>query len=192
MSPLAGAVLVGGQSRRMGRDKALVPVDGAPMAQRVAAVLDAAGVAEVAFVGGADRGLGRRHVADQFPGEGPLGGVVTALGALDGDLVIVVACDLPWLDTGTLNRLVDGLGTADVAFACTDRREPMCALWRRARALPVLTASFAAGERAIHRALDGLVVVDVTVEARPLTNVNTPDDLGPAPGDEGDAPRPCG
>lgn len=174
-----GAVLVGGASRRMGRDKALVEVEGVPMASRVAAALDAAGAREVVLIGGTDRRLSRRHVADAHPGEGPLGGVLTALAASDADLVVVTACDLPWLDAGTVRALLEGLGAADVAFARTDRREPLCAVWRRSSAAPALARAFDTGERAIHRAVGGLRVVDIEVGLRALTNVNTPDDLVP-------------
>jgi len=173
----------------MGRDKALIAVEGEPMAQRVAAALDAAGAAEVVLVGAADRLLGRRHVADRYPGDGPLGGIITALAALDADLVLVAACDLPWLDGPTVHALVDGIAAADVAFARTDRREPMCAVWRREVALGALEAAFAEGERAIHRALAGLRVVDVDVDAYALTNVNTPEDLESIASGEADAER---
>ena len=174
---LAGAVLVGGHSRRMGRDKAMLEVDGHPMAERVARALEAAGVSDVVFVGGDARPLGRRHLADRYPGQGPLGGLLTALGGLEADLVVVAACDLPWLDAATIEALLSGLGTADVAVARTDRLEPLCGMWRRSTTLEVVESAFAGGERAIHRALAGLRVVEVPVAPRALTNVNAPEDL---------------
>src|SRR5262245_1565825 len=92
----SGAVLTGGASRRMGRDKALVEVDGRPMAGRVAAALREAGAAEVQAIGGDAAGLGELGldvVPDRFPGEGPLGGIVTALSAASQPVTVVVACD---------------------------------------------------------------------------------------------------
>jgi molybdopterin-guanine dinucleotide biosynthesis protein A len=78
-----GAVLCGGRSRRMGRDKALVVVAGRPLGVRVAEALARAGAASVVAVGGdapALARLGLATVPDDRPGLGPLGGIVTALG----------------------------------------------------------------------------------------------------------------
>src|SRR5687768_5401850 len=95
--PFAGAVLTGGASRRMGADKALVEGDGLAMARRAADALWAAGATEVMAVGGDAQALGRLSlevVRDLHPGEGPLGGILTALAATDEDVVVVLACDL--------------------------------------------------------------------------------------------------
>jgi molybdopterin-guanine dinucleotide biosynthesis protein A len=183
---VAGAVLTGGASRRMGRDKATLPVDGIAMARRVADALIAGGCATVLAVGGDTDGLARlglEAIPDGWPGEGPVGGIVTALAATDAPTV-VAACDLPWLDAATVGALVAAFvdagadpegAQADAFVAVTDRIEPLCALWQPA-ALPPLRAAFAAGERAVHRALGGLRVVTVRVDPAALRNVNTPED----------------
>jgi molybdopterin-guanine dinucleotide biosynthesis protein A len=176
----SGAVLVGGRSSRMGTDKALVEVDGVPMAARVANALVEAGAAAVTLVGGQDRGLQWRHVQDLHPGDGPLGGIVTALTAADlpTDVVVAVACDLAWLDAPTVAAVVGGLADgADVAFAHTDRRQPLCAAWRRSSTAELLRRAFDGGERAPHRAVAGLICRDVPVAAGTLRNVNAPEDL---------------
>lgn len=180
---LVGAVLCGGASTRMGRDKALVPIDGQAMAVRVAGALRAAGCDPVVAIGGdavALGALGLAVVPDGWPGEGPLGGVVTALSSHPGaDAVAVVACDTPWMTPDSIELLVDALaGTpaADAAIAVTDRIEPLCVVWRRS-ALPAMRAAFLAGERRVHAALASLHVVDVVVHAGDLRNVNSPDDL---------------
>jgi molybdopterin-guanine dinucleotide biosynthesis protein A len=184
--PFSAAVLTGGASRRMGRDKAVgVAVDGRPLARRVADALEAAGADEVLAVGGdmnALAALGLRAHADDHPGDGPLGGILTAIRTARHDIVVVVACDLPWLDAATVAALVHALGAhpgAAVALARTDRREPLCATWRGSRAAPVLAERFAAGERAPRRALDWLDVVEVDVDPAVLRNTNTPADLPP-------------
>ena len=79
-----GAVLCGGASRRMGRDKATLVLDGRPLAVRVADELAAAGALRVEAVGGDAEALVRAglvHRPDRWPGEGPLGGIVTSLEA---------------------------------------------------------------------------------------------------------------
>ncbi|HEX6659266.1 MAG TPA: molybdenum cofactor guanylyltransferase [Ilumatobacter sp.] len=182
----AGAVLCGGRSRRMGTDKAVVEVDGVAMAERVARTLEAAGCRPVVLVGG-DVALlerfGRTTVADAWPGEGPLGGVLTALGAIGSDGVVVAACDLPWLDVATV-RAVAGAGDAatppvDVAVATTERLEPALAWWS-GRALGRVTEIWEDGVRAIHEAIGRLTAVRVEVDPTALHNVNTAADLAAA------------
>ena len=103
---LTAAVLAGGQSRRMGTDKALLPlVPGGPpllrlVLDRVAAVTD-----DVLVVASGRPGydaFGVPVVPDRFPDGGTLGGIATAIGAADGANVLVVACDMPFLSTALL------------------------------------------------------------------------------------------
>ena len=174
-------MLTGGRSSRMGRDKATLEVDGVAMAARVAGALRAAGAAPVIAVGGDRSGLeaiGLDWRQDRYPGEGPLGAILTAFAALEAhDLVAIVATDLPDLGPAVVSSLVDALGHHDVALAGTDRPEPLCGVWRADRCRPVLEAGFARGERAVHRAVTALDQVVVPVPARDLRNVNLPDDL---------------
>lgn len=177
----AGAVLTGGRSRRMGTDKALLEIDGVPMAARVAAALAAGGCEPVAFIGGDGRalgGLGRRWHPDRWPDEGPLGGVLTALIELGGD-VLVAACDLAELDGATVAEVIAAAegASADVVVARSTRLEPALARWS-GHARPKVETRFAAGERALHRILGALTVVEVVVDAARMRNVNAPADLG--------------
>ncbi|MEN9646331.1 MAG: hypothetical protein RL238_3000 [Actinomycetota bacterium] len=179
-----GAVLCGGRSSRMGRDKAFVEYDGVPMARRVADALRAAGCDPVAAVGGDAEGLrrlGLDPVPDGWPGEGPVGGVRTALERWpEADAVVAVACDLPRLTAATVTRLLDALAgapTAVAAVAVTDRDEPLCVAWRPA-ASPSLAAAMGAGERRLHAVLAATACVRVAVDLQDLANVNAPSDLG--------------
>ena len=174
-----GAVLVGGRSSRMGRDKALVEVDGIAMARRVATVLQDAGCVSVVAVGPAHLASGLAVLADEHPGAGPLGAILTALHAAEPSAVVVAACDLAWLDTLSVMALFDAAtanGEVDVVVGRTDRIEPLCALW-----LPTATASlqaaFDAGERSVRRALLAVRCAEVTLDAAALRNVNSPGDL---------------
>lgn len=182
-----GAVLCGGRSTRMGTDKALVEVDGVAMAARVAAALRDGGCDTVVAVGGDVVGLaavGLDVITDDHPGDGPLGGILTALrhAPAGAGAIVVASCDLPWLTGAVVGGLLAALGQHDVAVATTDRRQPTCAAWR-SEAMERVAALFAAGERAVHRALDGLDVVDVAAATASLRNVNSPADLlGRRPG----------
>jgi len=165
----------------MGKDKATLEVAGVAMAARVAGALSAAGAAPVIAVGGDRAGLealGLDWREDRYPGEGPLGAILTAFAELaTHELVAVVATDLPDLGPTALTSLVDAVGDHDVALAGTDRPEPLCGVWRVARCRPVLDAEFARGERAVHRAVTALDQVVVPVPAQDVRNVNHPDDL---------------
>ncbi len=177
----AGAVLTGGRSSRMGRDKATLPIDGVPMAARVAEALRSAGAAPVLAIGGDQAALeavGLAWVADRHPGEGPLGGILSAFGAVGHEAVVaVVATDLPDLEASEVQALVAALGAHDVAVAGGEHSEPLCALWRVSACESVLAGAFEQGERAVHRAWAALDRIVVPVPAQHLRNVNHPDDL---------------
>jgi molybdopterin-guanine dinucleotide biosynthesis protein A len=189
---VAGAVLTGGRSSRMGRDKALIEVDGRAMAVRVAAALGRAGCAPVIGIGGDATGLaaaglaaaGVDVVADWWPGQGPLGAIITALlhveRARPGAATVVAACDLPWLDAETVADLLPPRHVAQAPFdaivAVTDRDQPLCTCWMP-DALAVLQRHFDDGERAVHAAWTDLRRVRVPVAAAALRNVNAPEDL---------------
>ena len=163
----------------MGTDKAALDIAGLTMAERVAAAARRAGAVDVVQIGGTSSGL--TVMPDRWPGDGPLGGIITALLDATTPWVFVGACDLPGLDESTIRSLVARMApTLDVVMAITDRREPLCALWRVAGALEPLMAQFAAGERAVHLALAALNVVEVSIDAGVLHNVNTPDELAQA------------
>ncbi len=170
------AVLAGGASRRMGTDKAALMVDGETMAERVATAARRAGAVVVVQIGGTSSTM--TVVPDRWPGQGPLGGIITALANCASPWIFVGACDLPGLDEFAIRLLTAQMSRhVDVVMAVTDRREPLCALWRVAGALDPLATQFGMGERAVHRAVSALRVVEVPGEFRSLHNVNTPEEL---------------
>ena len=193
MSPVAhgdagailGAVLVGGRSTRMGRDKALIEIDGVRLVDRTAAVLRDAGCDVVVAVGPPGLTGLVEHVADLHPGEGPLGGIITALECATARgcaAALVVAVDLPALDAPTLATVI-AAAEAPRAFdrpsavvATAEHREPLIAVWT-VSCLDPLRVAFEAGTRSVHRALDAVDVVEVPVADHPVRNANTPDQL---------------
>lgn len=161
----------------MGRDKAMVAVDGVAMARRMADLLVEAGCADVVAVGGDAMGLadaGIVYLADRYPRLGPLGGILTALSY--GAPCLVVACDLPRLGSVSLVEVVAALGSHDAAMARSDRPEPLCAMWS-AQAAGALQRQFDDGERAVHRAIADLDIAWVQLPTGELRNVNTQEDL---------------
>lgn len=196
MTPLAAVVLCGGRSRRIGRDKALIPMDGRPLvahvADRVAAVADPVLLAP----GRAGRlgDLGYPQIEDAAPGAGPLGGIVAGLRASPHPLMAVVAGDMPFASPAVL-RLLAGLRRREDAVVPVTARgpEPLHAVYAR-DALPALEDALGAGRLALRDALGRLEVRTVAEdvwrpadpEGRFATNVNRPEDverlLGPAGG----------
>lgn len=180
-SALGGAVLAGGQSRRMGTDKALIRLDGVALVERAAAALDAADADPVVVIGGdapAITAMGLTHVDDRWPGEGPLGGIVTAIGFVATDVVMVLSCDLTDASAIAVRSVVGALGDADVAVPVVEGRSQwMHAAWRR-RALPALQAAFDAGIRAPRDAVGSLRVAQL-LDGDPcwFHDADLPDDL---------------
>ena len=178
----SGAVLAGGDSRRMGTDKAFASCGGRPLAGIARAALVEAGATEVLSVGGDLRRLSRLGfvaIADDAPGEGPLGGVLTALRAAAAGWVVVLSCDLPYASARTVRELLSHTGddTDAVVPLLSGRPLPTHAVWRR-DCREVLQAVFAGGERRLTAALEALRVRAVVVQ-RPdtLRDVDTPDEL---------------
>lgn len=105
--PLIGAILTGGSSRRFGEDKARI------IGPLVLAALRDGGVDPIVAVGGDPSALPIPTLPDRYPGEGPLGGVATALTYARTGWVLVVPCDLPALAPGTIAAFVERLGTLE-------------------------------------------------------------------------------
>lgn len=184
MTGFDGYVLCGGASRRMGRDKALLEVDGVAMARRVADALTAAGAGRVVAVGGDAAGLralGLHHAPDRWPGEGPLGGVITAL-AQPGSapVAVVLSCDLVHPDPAAIARLVADRARrdCDVVVPVVDgRHQWLHAVWHR-RVESILADVFLAGERSLAGA--ALVVGMTTVAdlgTGAVADADRPEDL---------------
>lgn len=185
---VAGAVLTGGSSTRMGVDKTVLDVGGAPLAAHAARALSEAGITEIACIGGDPDSLGRvgvAVVADRWPGEGPLGGIITALDTFPGaEVVVVSAGDLVAPHGHVVVRLLDELdGSVDVQLVVpvvAGRVQWLLGAWRRSARSPLHDA-FAAGERAIHRAVRGLTVRTIDgVDEQALRDADTPEDLAAA------------
>ena len=175
------AVLVGGASRRMGSDKALIDLEGVALGRRVAEALGAndgrtvlacGGTAEVAH------SLGLKHLPDDAPASGPLLAVATIIRAFPGSDVIVAACDLGGLDRATVLLFEQWFSDEphDVVVASAERRQPLLARWRQS-ALPIIEQVVSAGERSMHGALAQLQVAELRVDAAAIANFNTPRDL---------------
>ncbi len=145
----------------MGTDKASLEIDGRAMAWRCAEAMHQAGLSPVVAVGGVEAtitSMGLTHLADEWPGDGPLGAVICALDHIETDIVIVMSCDLldPSRDAVVLLR--DSLGEHDVAVPVVEgHAQWLQSAWNRS-CRTLLRTAFLAGERSIRGAVVGLGV----------------------------------
>lgn len=168
----------------MGTDKALIELDGVAMAVRVARALAAAGATEVLAIGGDAPGLvGRGLVVhpDEWPGSGPLGATVTALGLAREHLVLVTSCDLlhpsPVAMAATVRALAEHPGAVAAVPVVDGHRQVTHAAWH-VRARPALVAAYAGGERSLRRAAADLLVFELAgIEPEELADADLPSDL---------------
>ncbi|MGE5463852.1 MAG: molybdenum cofactor guanylyltransferase [Syntrophothermus sp.] len=143
---LTVCIQAGGESSRMGEDKALKPFLGRPLIQRVIERL--APIADELIVTTNHpeeyRFLGLRLTPDLKPGRGALGGLFTAVASASHPFVAVVACDMPFASPNLIeaaNRLMVREG-ADVVIAKTDEGfEPIHAVYRRETCLPAIESA---------------------------------------------------
>jgi len=174
----AGFVLAGGASSRMGRDKALLPLDGRTMVEEIAfTVRRAAGNVTLIGSPGKYGHLGLPVVPDEIENCGPLGGVYTALRVTEASWNLLVACDMPRVTEAFLKQLMEAAEGSDADCVVPEiggKIDPLCAVYHRRVA--------AAAELAIQRKLFKMQDFVSTLRAfhwrvtdpRPLDNVNTP------------------
>ncbi len=136
--PFTGGVLAGGLSRRMGRSKSRLTVDGEPLLQRQLRLLKEAGAEHllVSLHPGRLESLPKDSeavvVVDRVPDAGPLAGLERLLSAARTDWLLVVAVDLPCLDVPFLRRLwKQGEGQRGVVPEVAGRLEPLAAWYPR-------------------------------------------------------------
>lgn len=161
---LAGFILAGGESSRMGCDKALLELKGAPLVVRTARLVETvAGTPTI--VGAPERlgGLGFRVISDDWPGAGPLGGIATALRASNSAWNLIVACDLPYLTKDWLEHIVARAlaSAADAVLPMNERgAEPLCAIYQK-KCEPAIRAALERGTRKVTDGLAGLRVESI-------------------------------
>jgi molybdopterin-guanine dinucleotide biosynthesis protein A len=198
--------MAGGASSRFGEDKALVEIDGRRMLDRMIDLMRRV-TPKLKIVTPREKytEFGIETVADRWPGEGPLGGIVTALldAAADsaqktsnqqlqvssqetGAWCLIVSCDMPFLTEDWLKFLIHRAesSAAEVVLPrSASGFEPLCACWRP-RAAEALQRAF---ERGVRKMMDGVKEVKAEVldekdwkrfdsAGRLFWNMNTPSD----------------
>ncbi len=193
MTPmLSVAVLAGGKSTRMETDKALVELAGVPLIARVIERVRPLEPAEIVIICRQPARyafLDLPAYDDLIPDLGPMGGLLTALTHARHPHVIVVGCDMPFVNPALLTALVEAQrASGDVYDAVVPwwqgQAQPLHALYH-VKCLDQVAGVIASGERRMRRLLEMLHVRAVAEpeiepldpEGRAFINLNTPGDL---------------
>lgn len=182
--------MAGGASTRFGFDKARAELNGQAMLKRMCGLVEeATGSVSIVAVSGRYAGLDMRLVDDHWPGEGPLGGIITAL--MDAHAqshqhmrCLIVGCDMPFLTGEWLTYLKDralASRAAVIAPQSSSGLEPLCSCWHTS-ATGKLQNGFEGGIRKVTEAMKrvSMEVVDekdwarFDKSGRLFWNMNTP------------------
>lgn len=178
----AAVILAGGESRRMGRDKAGLVLGGKRLIDITAEKLDL--FDEVFISSGRDYDIpGCKTIEDIYKGKGPAAGILTALKAMEADALFVTACDLPFIERDTVKKicsLYDGTRDA-VVLTSGGRMEPLFSVYGRS-AEKYFEDALLSGELSVKRILEKMDVL--TAEAEKISsrkdeflNMNTFEDF---------------
>lgn len=187
---LSVVIQAGGESRRMGQDKGLLPFLGEPLILRVINRVMPLADELLVTTNNPDgyRFLGVALYPDVLPGMGALGGLYTALNSARGDLVAVVACDMPFVSLPILSLAYERLSrnNADVAIPKTYQGyEPFHAIYRRETCVLPVRRALEAGERRLISWFPSVTIISLEEEDLHLLdplglafqNINTPEEL---------------
>jgi molybdopterin-guanine dinucleotide biosynthesis protein A len=145
---LSIVIQAGGQSSRMGRDKALLPLAGRPIIEHILERVE--GLGDEVFITTNHPAryahLGIRLESDRHPGAGALEGLFTALSAARGERILVLACDMPFVSPSLLAYMIGLSPESDVVVPRhAGKFEPLHAIYSR-DCIPFVGASLDAGE----------------------------------------------
>ncbi|MEE9186503.1 MAG: molybdenum cofactor guanylyltransferase [Bacteroidota bacterium] len=177
---ITGAVLAGGKSSRMGRDKALLKLDRRTSIERVVRTLEEVFESVVII---SDRGtrygfLGVPVYPDIFKHCGPLGGIHAALAVAKTNAIFVASCDLALLSSNVVVLIIDKPVRGDVVVASKESGiQPLCGVYSRGCLQP-LEEHLRGGQLSVFGFLHGVSTstIDVSENGLALTNINTPDE----------------
>lgn len=186
-SSVTGAVLAGGLSSRMGRDKALIEIDGVKIIESCFSVLSTLFENLLLVTNSPERYSFLPYPAcpDIFPGEGSLAGIHSAIYHAKTDLVFVAACDMPYLSRDVISHLcslADGYNI--VVPESPNGAEPLHAIYRR-DCLPLMESMLLGGKKRIRDIFAFLNIRRVNWEeisgipgaVETFLNFNTPEEL---------------
>ena len=185
--PYSAAILAGGRSRRMGRDKSMLEIGGVPVIRRIADTLG--GMFRDVFVVANEKEeyerMGLAVAGDIHPGNDSLGGLHTAVATAKGSHVFVAGCDMPLLQPALIRGLASLVEDWDVIIPIKDDYpEPLCALYGK-NCAPHIEESISRGrlkmvgfhEHVSVRRVEEAVWREWDAEGASFLNANTPEEF---------------
>lgn len=192
-SLLTGAILAGGHSSRFGSNKALFAPDGETLIRKAAGLLRSVAREVLVSASQTNAGdydfLGLEIVVDQHPDSGPMGGLETLLQRCTTPWLLVLTCDMPFVDKDTLITMISSL-TGEPDNALYQRDRPHALAWQRCdgsispfpllierSALPKLQSRMRTGSLSMKGLLSDLDTYYImSPDNRLLSNINRPED----------------
>lgn len=184
-------IMAGGDSARMGRDKSMLLIEGQPMIKHILSrlrphfnqiLISSNDISKYSFPG-------VEVVPDKVTGQGPLGGIASALKASANELNFVIACDIPQVDTVLMKMMLRDCSDFDavVPRISLSQYEPLFAVYKK-YTLAAIEAALLSGNNRIIDALNSCRVkyIDLT-DTQQLKNLNTMSDYWEFAGKETDA-----
>ncbi|GAB57929.1 MAG: molybdenum cofactor guanylyltransferase [Pseudomonadota bacterium] len=166
--PFSALILAGGQSSRMGQDKALLQLNGQSLLAHMQQVALDSGAVEVLV----SRNL-PGFIADNTPQQGPLAGILAALQHCSSSQLLVLPIDTPLLTVTSVQRLLQHANGA----ACYFSDNPLpCVLPVTPALSPLISAQLRTGQRSVHALLKLLKAKSLAAPNTELLNTNTPAD----------------
>lgn len=178
-------IMLGGKSTRMGRDKALVELNGRTLLDLALSRWRGFGRMLQLSVGPKERAAlapeGVPAVTDVYPERGPLGGLHAGLLACRTDLLLLTAVDSPFVTAELAEGLLAAIGTADACVYTLDGQpQPLFGLYRRS-CLSAAEELLRAEENKMGRLLRRVDTVYLEADdPAPFRNLNTPAELAAA------------
>lgn len=181
VSDLYGLILVGGQSKRMGEEKALIDYHGKPQLDHLLELMN--GCLMQTFVSKRPHQMvdfKRDVIEDAFEVCGPLNGLLSAHKCFPDKAWLVIAVDMPLVNSRTLRKLIESRDQNKLATAyeCAKLPEPLAAIWEPA-ALAKLQQNLESDMIVYPRKflIENEIKVVQPIEDSELANVNEPQDL---------------
>ena len=171
---MQGFILCGGQSHRMGQDKAQLNINGTSMANLIAEELTTAGLDAVFMVTKPNKTFETsfEFIFDMLDVRHPLSGLATALNHTNHEHAMIICCDLPWIRSADIQTLL--MGPFPCVGSCNGERQPLCGIYPKSWKDKAL---FFAGSN--KRVKDfARPCHSIELGTKSLKNVNYPCDLG--------------
>ena len=182
---IQGFILAGGASRRMGRDKSALVLEGQTLLEKIATQMKPI-TASITVIGRESATIDLMTVPDVYPSWGALGGLHAALESCTAEWALVTACDLPFVTPELFKRLCDLRDDFEAVAPIQHDGypQPLCALYRRRPCLSTAVKLIEAGERRPIELLNTVrtrwvkfhELTDLNGADRFFANINTPED----------------